>query len=142
MSKVTADFFQAVESSEALDELLCEKGVKVVEVFSEWCGPCASLVGALHGEMVAKDDKVALQFLRCKAEALEEFAEQKNKSEPFFVVYNNGSMVEEITGANAPALKKAIDASFPSPDLSVQDLEDNPRFVARRERFKAQTKES
>ena len=48
----------------------------------------------------------------------------------------------KIEGPNGPALIKAVKDNFPQPDASVQDLEDNPKFVARRERLKSQAKES
>lgn len=49
--------------------------------------------------------------------------------------------VAEVNGANAPALKDAVSKHFPMPSAASQDLEDNPLFIARRERIKAQAKE-
>ena len=50
--------------------------------------------------------------------------------------------LEEIEGPNGPAIIRAIKDNFPQPDASVQDIEDNPKFVARRERLKNQAKET
>ncbi len=47
-----------------------------------------------------------------------------------------------MNGPNGPALIKAIKENFPQPDASSQDLEDNPKFVARREKLKNQAKEA
>lgn len=56
-------------------------------------------------------------------------------------MYNNGEEVVQVEGPNGPALIKAVKDNFPQPNASVQDLEDNPKFCARRERLKNQSKD-
>ena len=75
------------------------------------------------------------------ASSVEDFKEYDNRSQPLFYVYNNGEEVVQVEGPNGPALIKAVKDNFPQPDASVQDLEDNPKFCARRERLKNQSKD-
>ena len=69
---------------------------------------------------------------------IELIAEHKLKSEPLFLVYRNGTLMETIEGANTPAIKRAVKEHFPNPDLEVDDLDENPLYVLRREREKAE----
>lgn len=114
----------------------------VIEVYSDWCGPCKSIVDTLDQERKDTDDPVSLQFLRCKASSVEDFKDSDKRSQPLFFVYNNGVEIVQVEGPDGPALIKAVKDNFPQPDASVQDLEDNPKFVARRERLKNQAKET
>ena len=114
----------------------------VIEVYSDWCGPCKSIVDTLDQERKDTDDPVSLQFLRCKASSVEDFKDSDKRSQPLFFVYSNGVEIVQVEGPDGPALIKAVKDNFPQPDASVQDLEDNPKFVARRERLKNQAKET
>ena len=69
---------------------------------------------------------------------IELIAEHKLKSEPLFLVYRNGTLMETIEGANTPAIKRAVKEHFPNPSLEVDDLDENPLYVLRREREKAE----
>ena len=100
----------------------------VVEVFSEWAGPCKSVLPTFKRIRMEKDDEAALTFLTVKAETcslLESAKEHKGKSEPLFLLYRNGQLKVKIEGANTPMLSSQILAWTP-PNAEMDDLEENP----------------
>eukprot|EP00877_Chromochloris_zofingiensis_P001029 jgi/Chrzof1/10927/Cz05g17150.t1_TRXD62 len=104
---------------------LCTKGLKVVEVFAEWCGPCRSVLPTLKKIRTEKDDEAALTFLTIPAEKcqqLESAKEHKGKSEPLFLMYRNGQLKAKVYGADTPSLSSHIHEFTPA-NAEVDDLE-------------------
>lgn len=74
----------------ALLSALATKGLKVLEIYPSWCGPCRSVVSALRSARLARDDEYAITFLAVAAEAceqLEPVRERQGSSEPAFLFY-------------------------------------------------------
>ncbi|KAG2498853.1 hypothetical protein HYH03_003045 [Edaphochlamys debaryana] len=125
-----------IESDEDLENRLAGKGLKVVEVFSEWCGPCKSVVPTFRRIRLDRDDENALLFLTVCAEKcsfLESAKDHRGKSEPLFILYRNGQVKARIEGANTPALNQQVLALTPA-NADVDDLEENPIYLAKMER--------
>ena len=102
--------------------------ITVVEVYSEWAGPCKSVLPTFKRIRLEKDDEAALTFLTVNAEKcdlLEPARENRGKSEPLFLLYRNGQLKVKIEGANTPMLNSQILAWTP-PNAEVDDLEENP----------------
>lgn len=100
----------------------------MVEVFSEWAGPCKSVLPTFRRIRLEKDDEAALTFLTVNADKcnlLEPAKEHRGKSEPLFLLYRNGQLKVKIEGANTPMLSSQILVWTP-PNAEVDDLEENP----------------
>ncbi|XP_033229982.1 thioredoxin domain-containing protein 6-like [Belonocnema kinseyi] len=96
-----------VDTIEEWNAILGRPGLVIVDVYSNWCGPCIAMVSTLSkvkmeiggdtlSYAVAKNDEI---------DALERF---RGKSEPVWMFIQNGQMVNLIFGANCPKLKKAL----------------------------------
>ncbi|KAJ9523988.1 hypothetical protein QJQ45_022359 [Haematococcus lacustris] len=136
---------QTLQSDAELEALLCTKGLKVVELYSEWCGSCKSVVPTFRRIRLDKDDEAALLFISVggtvprmqmpsdKCEFLEAAKEQRGKSEPLFLLYRNGQLKCRIEGADTPTLSEQIMAFTPA-NADLDDLEENPMYLARAEK--------
>mmetsp|Transcript_20330 Transcript_20330/g.51494 ORF Transcript_20330/g.51494 Transcript_20330/m.51494 type:complete len:156 (-) Transcript_20330:485-952(-) len=125
-----------INSDVELEKSLASKGLKVVELFSEWCGPCKSVVPTFRRIRIDKDDEAALQFLAVPAEKcsfLEVAKDHRGKSEPLFLLYRNGQLKGKIEGANTPTLSTQILQLTPA-NADMDDLEENPVYLAWQER--------
>lgn len=52
-----------LQTDAELETRLAGKGLKVVEVYSDWCGPCKSVLPTFRRIRMEKDDEAALLFL-------------------------------------------------------------------------------
>ncbi|KAF8073043.1 APUM24 [Scenedesmus sp. PABB004] len=96
----------ALHSADDACAALATKGLSVLEVHAEWCGPCKSTVTLFKTIRQDKDDKSALAFL------------------------TNGQLRARIVGADVPALSSSIYELTPvHPELD--DLAENPFHLAR-----------
>ncbi|KAK9819451.1 hypothetical protein WJX74_007039 [Apatococcus lobatus] len=122
----------AIDSDADLEAKLCQRALKVVEVFSEWCGSCKSVLPTLKRIRLDKDDETTLQFLTVCAEATDIVAEAKShrgKSEPLFLFYRNGVLKHRVEGANTPAIAGAVSKLTPTV-ADADELENNPFHMA------------
>ncbi|KAK4004485.1 hypothetical protein OUZ56_006218 [Daphnia magna] len=79
----------------------------VVDVYSEWCGPCTAMASHL------KEIKLQLgdDFLHCalaKADCIGQLSKFRSRSEPTWLFLAGGEPVALIRGANAPLIRKTL----------------------------------
>eukprot|EP00892_Ulva_mutabilis_P008242 jgi/Ulvmu1/5790/UM025_0044.1 len=124
-----------MESDEQLEQQLSEPGLKVVELYSQWCGPCKSILPTFKRIRLDKDDEALLKFLTVCAdncELLPEALAHRGNSEPVFHLFRNGVCKEEhiVLGANTPLLSTLImDLTRTPPD--ADEAEANPFYQSR-----------
>ncbi|KAG1679298.1 hypothetical protein FOA52_009328 [Chlamydomonas sp. UWO 241] len=119
-----------------LEEKLTMKGLKVVELYSGWCGPCKSVLPTFKRIRIDKEDEMALEFLTVnadKVEYLEAAVEHRGKSQPLFLLFRNGAVKGRIEGANTPKLNTDI-LTWTPPNAEMDDLDDNPLYIAKQEK--------
>jgi thiol-disulfide isomerase/thioredoxin len=90
MAAVVPQYQVHITTEEDLVGRLATGGCKVVEVYSEWCGPCKSILPTCKKLRLEGKDEEALSFLLIAAEACkqqEQLKEHQGKSEPLFLVY-------------------------------------------------------
>ncbi|GAX74784.1 hypothetical protein CEUSTIGMA_g2231.t1 [Chlamydomonas eustigma] len=125
-----------IVADDALEAKLATKGLKVAELYSEWCGPCKSVIPTFKRIRLDRDDENALTFLTVcadKCSYLEVAKDYKGKSEPLFLLYRNGQLKAKIEGANTPLLSSQIMSLTPA-NADMDDLEENPLYIAKQER--------
>mmetsp|Transcript_21507 Transcript_21507/g.38301 ORF Transcript_21507/g.38301 Transcript_21507/m.38301 type:complete len:157 (-) Transcript_21507:234-704(-) len=121
-----------------VEETLCSKGLKVVELYSEWCGPCKSVIPTFKRIRLDKEDETTLLFLTVCAEKcdfLSDSQARRGNSEPLFLFYRNGTLKERVAGCNTPRINDLIMTLTPAM-ADADDLEENPLVQARRDREK------
>uniref|UniRef100_A0A674MCT2 Nucleoside diphosphate kinase B n=1 Tax=Takifugu rubripes TaxID=31033 RepID=A0A674MCT2_TAKRU len=97
----------SVTNQEQWEEMLAVKGLTVVDVYQQWCGPCrvvVSLLKKIYNEL--GDD--LLHFATAEADNIDALARYRGKCEPTFLFYGGGELVGVLRGANAPLLQRMI----------------------------------
>lgn len=81
----------------------------VVDVYSGWCGPCKAILPTFKSiclELENYEDRVC--FVQADASLVPQLASFGGTSEPNFILYKDGAIVAQISGANAPLLQQKI----------------------------------
>lgn len=96
-----------ITTNEELDEFVKLKGLIVLEVYTEWFGPCSPIQAALRKvKMEVSADDLQLGLVQC--DNIEIFHRYLNRSEPFWLFVINEQVVFSMCGANATELANAI----------------------------------
>ncbi|PFH38620.1 hypothetical protein BESB_009620 [Besnoitia besnoiti] len=86
----------------------------VVDVFTAPWGPCKIMLPAFASLAPLIDDfEERCQLLTADAALVPELNKHSATSRPKFLFYKDGALVKEITGADAPAVTKAIFSLVP-----------------------------
>ncbi|KAM4608249.1 thioredoxin domain-containing protein 6 [Polymixia lowei] len=87
--------------------MLATKGLTVVDVYQQWCGPCRAVVSLLRKIKNELGDDL-LHFSTAEADSIDALERYRGKCEPTFLFYgvSGGDLVAVLRGANAPLLQK------------------------------------
>ncbi|XP_076475610.1 uncharacterized protein LOC117160245 isoform X5 [Bombus vancouverensis nearcticus] len=96
-----------ISNNEEWEKLLTKPGLIVVDIYSEWSGPCTGMVSTLKKiKMEIGGDTLSYAMAMCDyITNLERF---QGKSEPTWMFIHNGRMVNLIFGADCPQLLKVL----------------------------------
>ncbi|XP_056354277.1 thioredoxin domain-containing protein 6 isoform X3 [Oenanthe melanoleuca] len=96
-----------ITSQELWEEVLCLKGLIVVDVFQAWCGPCKPVVN-LFKKIRNEVGSNLLHFAVAEVDSIDALEKYRGQCEPVFLFYTGGELVAVVRGANAPLLQKTI----------------------------------
>lgn len=96
-----------IETQEEWEECMAREGLWVVDVYQEWCGPCAALVGNFRRLKNELGDNL-LNFAIAKADTIDALEKYRGRCEPTFLFYAGGILTSFIHGANAPKVQRVI----------------------------------
>lgn len=106
------------EDFRAIIENPDDKRLHIVDVFTNWCGPCQQMVPTFKNLQVNIDmfeDRVTI--IQVDRETVNEYKEKfPFTSKPRFLFYQRGQLIKEIDGVNAPEILRTIDQYIPSVD--------------------------
>ncbi|CAL8265790.1 unnamed protein product [Lota lota] len=97
----------SITVQEQWDEMLAIKGLTVVDVYQQWCGPCKAVVSLLRKIKNELGDDL-LHFATAEADRIEALEKYRGRCEPTFLFYGGGQLVEVLRGANAPLLQRRV----------------------------------
>nr|XP_009688777.1 PREDICTED: thioredoxin domain-containing protein 6 [Struthio camelus australis] len=96
-----------INHQELWEEMLCLKGLIVVDAFQAWCGPCKTVVD-LFQKIRNEVGSDLLHFAVAEVDSIDALEKYRGKCEPVFLFYARGELVAVVRGANAPLLQKTI----------------------------------
>ncbi|XP_034742448.1 thioredoxin domain-containing protein 6 isoform X2 [Etheostoma cragini] len=105
--KKEASLQASVTNQEQWEEMLATKGLTVVDVYQQWCGPCRAVVSLLRKIKNELGDDL-LHFATAEADNIDALEKYRGKCEPTFLFYGGGELVAVLRGANAPLLQRMI----------------------------------
>uniref|UniRef100_A0A1A9ZRX7 DUF4746 domain-containing protein n=1 Tax=Glossina pallidipes TaxID=7398 RepID=A0A1A9ZRX7_GLOPL len=107
MAKKSAPALQAdIQNDDDLEKFLDRPGLIILDIYSEWCGPCIGMVGTLRKLKLQNTDE--LHFAIVKSEGVTPFHRFARKSEPTWLFVNEGKAVNILFGINVPAFLHII----------------------------------
>jgi len=107
---------QKLTSKEEFDNMLeTEKRLLVVDVYSEWCGPCVQMTPTFQTLTVSIEAFTSRVHLVCIERKLHPDLAEKypESSKPQFLFYDKGKCVNEIDRVDAPAILRTIEEYIP-----------------------------
>ncbi|XP_071644393.1 uncharacterized protein [Temnothorax longispinosus] len=96
-----------VSTDEEWQQLLSRPGLIVVDVYSDWSGPCAAMVSTLRKiKMEIGGDVV--DYAIARNDDIDDLARFRGRSEPAWMFLQDGKMVNLMFGAHCPSLRKLL----------------------------------
>ncbi|XP_065108430.1 thioredoxin domain-containing protein 6 [Paramisgurnus dabryanus] len=96
-----------INDDEQWSEVISTKGLTVVDVYQQWCGPCRAVVSLFRKIKNELGDDL-LHFVTAEADGIDALVKYRGKCEPTFLFYAGGELVAVLRGPNAPLLQKII----------------------------------
>ncbi|XP_018598963.1 thioredoxin domain-containing protein 3 homolog isoform X2 [Scleropages formosus] len=97
----------AVTNQEQWDHMLATKGLTVVDVHQQWCGPCQAVLSLFRKIKNELGDDL-LHFAMAEADSVDTLKGYRGNCEPTFLFYAGGELVGVLRGANGPLLQKMV----------------------------------
>jgi len=88
-------------------QLLSRPGLIVVDVYSDWSGPCTAMISTLK-KIQLEVGLEAVDYAIARNDDIDDLARFRGRSEPTWMFLQNGKMVNLMFGAHCPRLRKLV----------------------------------
>ncbi|GAB0133124.1 hypothetical protein EsDP_00001539 [Epichloe bromicola] len=98
-----------ITSKAQFDELLKEKPAVALQAHAVWCGPCKTISPVFEKIASEGNNDAKVTFARFDTDEVSDLAQELGvRSIPAFFAFKNGEKVDNLAGANPPALQKLV----------------------------------
>ncbi|XP_045515363.1 uncharacterized protein LOC123708613 isoform X1 [Pieris brassicae] len=97
-------------------KFLNRDGLLVIDVYTEWCGPCIGMVGNLK-KIKVEIGGDNLHLAIAKADTIRDLKRFRNRSEPTWMLLSNKQLLNVVFGADAPRLTRTIEQELKNEEL-------------------------
>ncbi|CAH2065744.1 unnamed protein product, partial [Iphiclides podalirius] len=108
------------------NKFLQRDGLLVVDVYSEWCGPCLGMVGNLK-KIKVEIGGDNLHLAVAKTDTIECLKRFRHRSEPTWMFLAAGQLVNVVFGADAPRLARTIEEELRNEELAKKGERERPK---------------
>ncbi|ESO85411.1 hypothetical protein LOTGIDRAFT_107502 [Lottia gigantea] len=98
---------QDIETQEEWEEMMAKEGLWVVDIYQEWCGPCAAMVSFFRRMKNELGDDL-LHFATAKVDTIDALDKYKGKCEPTFLYFACGVLVAVVHGSQSPLVMRTV----------------------------------
>ncbi|RVE55167.1 hypothetical protein evm_000065 [Chilo suppressalis] len=106
-----------LNTDEEWNKFLLREGLLVVDVYTEWCGPCIGMVGNLKKIKVELGGD-NLHLAVAKSDTIECLKRFIKRSEPTWMFIASGQLLNVVFGADAPRLTRTIEQELRNEELA------------------------
>ncbi|CAG9835280.1 unnamed protein product [Diabrotica balteata] len=96
-----------LNTDEEWEKFLAKDGLLVIDVYSDWCGPCSGMAANLKKIKLDQGGDL-LQLAIAKSDNIEQLSRFRGRSEPTWLFVSKGKKVNLLFGCNAPQLTRLI----------------------------------
>ncbi|KAI9662705.1 MAG: Cytoplasmic thioredoxin isoenzyme 2 [Alyxoria varia] len=100
-----------LQAKKEFDDAVAEKeSLMVLDCFATWCGPCKAIAPQI---VKYSDEFPNARFYKVDVDEVPDVAQELGiRAMPTFLFFKNGEKVQEVVGANATAIKAAIEQNI------------------------------
>ncbi|XP_027838372.2 uncharacterized protein LOC114120611 [Aphis gossypii] len=98
---------EEINNNEDWTKIMENPGMYVIDIYSEWCGPCVAMITYLRKIKMELGNEY-LNFAIAKSDNINVLKRFRQKSEPYWMFFFDGKLVNVIIGADAPRLIRLI----------------------------------
>ncbi|VVC37218.1 Thioredoxin-like fold,Thioredoxin, conserved site,Thioredoxin domain [Cinara cedri] len=103
-----------INNNEDWKNMLEKPGIYVVDIYTDWCGPCVPMVVFLRKIKLELNNE-NLHFAIAKSDEISALERFRQKSEPHWMFLFDGKLVNLIIDTNGPKLLKIITDEVENP---------------------------
>ncbi|KAJ8726006.1 hypothetical protein PYW07_000704 [Mythimna separata] len=107
-------------------KFLTRDGLLVVDVYSEWCGPCIGMVGNLKKIKVELGGD-NLHLAVAKSDTIKDLKRFRKRSEPTWMFIASGQLLNVVFGADAPRIARTIEQELRNEELAKKGELERPK---------------
>ncbi|XP_053607362.1 thioredoxin domain-containing protein 3 homolog isoform X2 [Plodia interpunctella] len=108
------------------NKFVAKDGLLVIDVYSEWCGPCIGMVGNLKKIKVELGGD-NLHLAVAKSDHIECLKRFRKRSEPTWMFLAGGQLLNVVFGADAPRLTRTIEQELKNEEQVKKGERERPK---------------
>ena len=111
----------------------------VADFFATWCPPCKAIAPVYEQLSTANSVPGKVAFVKINIDEQRELAAQYQiSSVPTFIIFKEGKPIEEIKGANGPALKRGVEKL--AAEVKSATAQEKPKAAEKKAEVKVEEK--